>query len=148
MKTVSILVWNFIQNILKFTIRYLPASIRSRARELLIPAYGVSPFENISHIKMPYDHTSHKDVYLPKFSASGAVHLIGICFIPSETAKKKKNNKKISSTHAPQCQSIVNASLTYVLFFFAGHSKVRNFNYIFITYQTVPCGQVTVDAIL
>lgn len=26
----------------------LPASMRSRARELLIPAYGVSPFENIS----------------------------------------------------------------------------------------------------
>lgn len=70
----------------------LPVSIRSRARELLIPVYGVSPLENISHINIPYDHTSHNDVYLPKFNASGAVHLIGICFIPSETDFEK--NKK------------------------------------------------------
>lgn len=67
---------------------YLPASIRSLALELLIPAYGVSPFENISQIKIPYDQTSHSDVYLPKFNASGAVHLIGICFIPSDTVEQ------------------------------------------------------------
>lgn len=72
----------------------IPVSIRSRALELLIPVYGVSPLENISHINIPYDQTSHNDVYLPKFNASGAVHLIGICFIPSETVKAfivKKN---------------------------------------------------------
>lgn len=65
--------------------RKSPESIRSLALELLMPVYGVSPFENISHTKMPYDQTSHSVVYLPKFSASGAVHLIGICFMPSDT---------------------------------------------------------------
>lgn len=64
---------------------FAPASILSLALELLMPVYGVSPFENISHTRIPYDQTSHSVVYLPKFNASGAVHLIGICFMPSET---------------------------------------------------------------
>lgn len=46
---------------------------------------------NISHINIPYDQTSHNDVYFPKFNASGAVHLIGICFIPSDTVEKEFN---------------------------------------------------------
>lgn len=67
--------------------KYKPASIRSLALALLIPEQGVSPLEKISHMRIPYDQTSQREVYLPKFKASGAVHLIGICFIPSETEK-------------------------------------------------------------
>lgn len=74
----------------------VPASIRSLARELLIPAYGVSPLEKISNINIPYDQTSQRVVYFPKFSASGAVHLIGICFIPSDTGIELKSWSKCS----------------------------------------------------
>lgn len=91
-----------------------PESIRSLARELLMPVYGVSPFENISHTRMPYDQTSHNVVYLPKFNASGAVHLIGICFMPSET-KQSFNSFQFNAIFALKFKKIRTYRCTLLL---------------------------------
>lgn len=105
--------------------------MRSLARELLIPEYGVSPLENISHIRMPYDQTSQSDVYLPKLSASGAVHLTGICFMPSETIWMQNHFDEML------WDRIVMRLNTYVFFFFAWHAKVWYFDAMLEIHKTI-----------